>query len=221
MKKKLDIPLPRNWSSHVKSAVLHAISLASAVFTYARSRAATSCTRLARLQAELSAAKTEIALLREEISLKDERFSRVPAHERPFYRPIERMRILNLRAARGWSSKKTAEVFLLNEQTIAWWLHRIDEEGEKALIQLQEPVNKFPDFVRNIVLRLKLFYPSMGKLRIAELLARAGLHLGVTTVGRMIIRGSPLPDDAELLAVPKAETARTVKAKYPQPRLSY
>ena len=142
MNQKFDIPLPKNWPKHVKSAFLHTISLASAVITYARSRAATSCSRLARIQAELSVAKTEIALLKEEISLKDERFSRVPAHERPFYRPIERMRILNLRAARGWSSKKTAEVFLLNEQTIAWWLHRIDEEGEKALIQLQEPVKK-------------------------------------------------------------------------------
>ena len=54
MDQKLAIALPRNWPKQVKSAVLHAISLASAVFIYARARAATSCSRLARLQAELA-----------------------------------------------------------------------------------------------------------------------------------------------------------------------
>jgi len=47
-------------------------------------------------------------------------------------------------------------------------------------------VNKFPDFVRYIVQRLKTLSPSMGKVKIAETLCRAGLHLGVTTVGRIL-----------------------------------
>jgi transposase InsO family protein len=188
---------------------------ASRVYTISRSFAETKCSKIARIQADLDDAKTEIALLKEEISLKDERFSRVPAHERPFYRPIERMRILNLRAAQGWSSKRTAEIFLLNEQTIASWMQRLDEDGEKALIQLQEPVNKFPDFVRQMVLRLKLFYPGMGKHRIAELLARVGLHLGVSTVARMLKQESPVPDDKAPPAIAEPRTTRTVKAKSP------
>jgi transposase InsO family protein len=53
-------------------------------------------------------------------------------------------------------------------------------------------VNKFPDFVRYIVQRLKTLSPSMGKVKIAETLCRAGLHLGVTTVGR-ILKESPHP----------------------------
>jgi len=28
---------------------------------------------------------------------------------------------------------------------------RIDDQGDKALLQLREPVNKFPDFVRYVV----------------------------------------------------------------------
>ena len=47
-------------------------------------------------------------------------------------------------------------------------------------------MNKFPDFVRYIVRRLKTLCPSMGKIQIAQILARAGLHLGSTTVGRML-----------------------------------
>ena len=53
------------------------------------------------------------------------------------------------------------------------------------------PVNKFPDFVRYSVQRLKSLCPSMGKVKIAGVLARAGLHLGSTTVGR-IVKESPV-----------------------------
>ena len=36
--------------------------------------------------------------------------------------------------------------------------------------------------------------PSLGKVRLAQALARAGLHLGATTVRRMI-RREPAPED--------------------------
>jgi hypothetical protein len=107
-------------------------------------------------------AKSEIALLKEEMSIKYARLGRVPSHRRPYYRPFERMRILKVKAARGWSTRQAAEAFLLNEQTISSWLRRVDEEGERALIRIPEPVNKFPEFVRYIVGQLKLFFPMMG-----------------------------------------------------------
>ena len=53
-------------------------------------------------------------------------------------------------------------------------------------MQLREPVNKFPEFVSYLVRRLKTLCPTMGKKKIAQTLARAGLHLGTTTVGRML-----------------------------------
>ena len=75
------------------------------------------------------------------------------------------------------------------------WLKRIDEERERALVQLSEPVNKFPDFVRYLVKQLKVLCPMMGKVRIAQVLARAGLHLGATTVGRILKETEPVPED--------------------------
>ena len=96
------------------------------------------------------------------------------------------MAILELRAARGWSLKQTADTFLVTPATIASWVKRIDDQGTNGLLQLRQPVNKFPDFVRYIVQRLKTLSPSMGKVKIAETLCRAGLHLGVTTVGRIL-----------------------------------
>jgi putative transposase len=105
------------------------------------------------------------------------------------------MRILKLKAARGWSVSQIAEVFAVTEETIDSWLRRLAEEGDRALVRISEPVNKFPDFVRYRVKQLKALCPTMGKVRIAEVLARAGLHLGATTVGRILKDTGPVPED--------------------------
>ena len=81
------------------------------------------------------------------------------------------MAILELKAARAWSLTQAAEAFLVTAETIASWTKRVDEAGEDALVQIPEPVNKFPDFVRAIVQRLKTLCPAMGKVKIAETLA--------------------------------------------------
>ncbi len=70
-------PLPKRWPRHVKSAVLHAVSLASAALTLARSRVASIRDNKRRLRAHLEHAQTEIAQLREELDLKDARWSRL------------------------------------------------------------------------------------------------------------------------------------------------
>jgi hypothetical protein len=82
--------------------------------------------------------------------------------------------------------EQTSSTFLVTAATIAAWMKRLDEAGPDALVQLREPVNKFPDFVRYAVQRLKILCPSMGKVKLAQVLSRAGLHLGVTTVGRIL-----------------------------------
>ena len=111
--------------------------------------------------------------------------SQMAPARRPHYPPTERMAILELRAARGWSLEQTAKVFLVTAETIRSWVRRIDEAGAKALVQTFQPVNKFPDCVRYLVQRLKLLCPTLGKLKIAQILCRAGLHLGTTSVGRI------------------------------------
>ena len=61
------------------------------------------------------------------------------------------MAILTLRVTRGWSLEQAARVFHVTAATIACWMRRVDEQGPKALVQIREPVNKFPDFVRFVV----------------------------------------------------------------------
>ena len=75
-------------------------------------------------------------------------------------------------------------------------MRRIDEEGANTLVPVGEPVNKFPDFVRYAVQRLKALCPSLGKIKITDMLCRAGLHLGTTTVDPHDRRESPTARDS-------------------------
>ena len=139
--------------------------------------------------------------------------ARMPPRRRPHYGPMQRMRILKLKAARGWSASQTARVFAVTEETITSWLKRVDEEGDRALVQLSEPVNRFPAYVGYLVRWLKSMCPTMGKLRIAQTLGRAGLHLGATTVREMLRKRPDLKEPAEAAMTEEAVvvSARVLK----------
>src|SRR5947209_20568031 len=112
------------------------------------------------------------------------------------------------RAARDWSLAQTALVFLVTPVTIGSWTARLDEEGPDALVRLPDPVNKFPDFVGYLVRRLKILCPTLGKVKIAQILARAGLHLGSTTVRRVLRETRPPKPCPILRAACRAVSAR-------------
>ncbi len=158
-----------------------------------------------------------MALLREEVRIKDARMARIDPHRRPQYPPTQRMAILELKAARGWSLERTARTMLVTAATIASWMKRLDEQGPDALVQLPRPVNRFPELTAHLVRRLTVLAPALGKVKIAQVLARAGLHLGVTTVGRMLKdgpgKGRP-PRNTPDPEMPAGST-RVVTAKYP------
>ncbi|MCZ6654466.1 MAG: helix-turn-helix domain-containing protein [Planctomycetota bacterium] len=149
------IPLPVSWCQHARSAMLHVISFAQSALAYSRGWAVNSQVARVRLQAENDQLRQHAALLTEELRIKDARVMRIPAQKRPHYLPIDRMSILEVRAAHGWSMQQTADAFLVTPATIASWMSRLDEQGADALVQIREPVNRFPDFVRYAVQRLK------------------------------------------------------------------
>ncbi len=53
----VEIPLPKNWPVHIKSSILHTISLASTAFTSVCGWAAKRTDKVVHLQAELENAK--------------------------------------------------------------------------------------------------------------------------------------------------------------------
>jgi hypothetical protein len=95
--------LPKSWPKHAKAATLHIISLTHFVLTHVRGFAVNSPIHRVRLAAERDRLDSEVALLREEIRIKDARMAALAPHRRPHYSPTERMAILELMAARGWS----------------------------------------------------------------------------------------------------------------------
>jgi hypothetical protein len=203
--------LPKGWPKRVRSAVIHAMSLAHATLTTSRGWAANHWNKRFRLKIENERLRQEVALLEEEIRIKDSRMLRIPGHERPHYPPIERLAILELRAVRAWSLTQTADRLLVKTATVSSWMQRVDERGPAAIVQIPVPVNKFPELVAYIVQRLKVLCPSLGYVKIAQLLCRAGLHLGTSTVRRML-RSDVSPKDAR--AKRKAVGKRII-ARYP------
>ena len=128
-------PTPQSWGTHVTSAILHVIALAQYALTYSRSWAAGSSNERVRLKAENDHLEQELAVRQEGLRLKDARMRRMAPARRPHDPPTERMAILELRAARGWSLEQTAGTFLVAADTIRSWGRRIDEAGAKALVQ--------------------------------------------------------------------------------------
>lgn len=104
---------------------------------------------------------------------------------------------------------ETARRFLVTAVTLSNWMRRLDEGGEAALVAPSVSVNRFPDFVRDVVQRLRGSFPALGKKRIGEMLARASVHLATSTVGRLLKekpkRSSPSPETG-------AERGRVVTA---------
>jgi len=205
------LALPKHWTRSIQAALVHVMSLAHYALVQTRSWAANGSNDRVRLSANRELDQ-EIRLLREEIRIKNERLARIPPSQRPHYRPTERLAILELRALRGWSMAQTARVFSVTQATIASWGKRLDEQGPAALLRTPVPVNKFPDLVAHLVQRLQVLCPRLGKVKIAQMLARAGLHLGVSSVGRMR-RQRPTPGPRGRVAT--MDSARRLTASYP------
>jgi putative transposase len=205
------IRVPNEWPDCVKAALVHVASMAHWAIIYTKSWCANSPIARVRMAGQLDQTKQENSLLGEEIRIKDARMAKIPAKNRPHYPPTERMAILELKAARGWSAAQTADVFNLDPETVADWLRRTHDPDDD-LLQIPTPINKFPQFVRHVVCRLKVLCPAMGKERIAQTLARAGLLLSATTVGRCLSSRRPVPPSDPVVETPSG--TRTVTAKY-------
>ena len=79
-KKPPTIPLPKSWTKHVRTAMLHVISLAQYATAYTRSWAADSTNGRIRIKAENDRAQQDILLLREEMRIKDARIAGPTIH---------------------------------------------------------------------------------------------------------------------------------------------
>ena len=201
------IPLPKSWSKFARHALLNVIGLVRVVMLAGREHFIRNGDVA---EARVHRLETEVALLREELRILGSRMACINPHQRPQYPPMMRMAILQLRAIRGWSKAETARRFFVSDATIRSWNSRADDD---SLLTTNSPVNRFPEFVRHATQQIKLFCPSLGNVKIAETLARAGIHIGKTTVGRILKEkplGSPRPSPSE-----DSNKSSRIVAKYP------
>ena len=119
------IAVPNGWNRRANSAIIHILALSRYAFTALIARASNDRDRRTRLRAEVDHLQHELALLREELRIKDARMERVPPHRRRHSTPLERMAILELRTARGWSVRQAGERLLLTPTTVDAWVARI------------------------------------------------------------------------------------------------
>ena len=145
------IPLPKAWPKQVCAAVVHAVALAHYALIHARSWCLDSRLNRVRLAAERDIARSKVRQLKQELDIKDARLARLEGRKRPQYLPEERLAILGLRAAAGWTTMETARRFQVAVATIARWTKRLHDEGPEGLLALRVPVNRFPDFVSELV----------------------------------------------------------------------
>ena len=82
------IPLPRGWPWRVRSAVIHAISLAHFSLTSTRSWSANNWNVRIRLKTENDRLRQELALLQEEMRIKDARRLVIPYRRERFRREL-------------------------------------------------------------------------------------------------------------------------------------
>ena len=129
---------PRGWKKRVKRVLLNVISLGRVCTSVLEAEDAASSDSAVRGSAEVEPLRREIRLLDEELALNSARLSRVPARRRPHFSPTERMRILELKAARGWSTAQTANQFLVTEATISSWQRSASIDATR-LLRTSEP----------------------------------------------------------------------------------
>jgi len=150
--------------------------------------------RLSRA-ARIAVLEERVERLERELAIVRARFLRVPAPNRPRFRPAERLEILWHGARHGLSVVALADAFCVTKQAILNWRHAA--EGNEP--RLLPSICRLPDLVDEIVQRLKAEWPAWGTRRIAGQLARLGLLASRTSVQRILRRpGRPAPDHGVL-----------------------
>jgi transposase InsO family protein len=199
------IPLPKGWSVLTLQAVLHVITLARIILLNAANWSdGPECDTL-RLRVENSRLQSEIALLQCEIEIKDARFARLEPKKRPHYLPHERLQILMIQATRGLVNVQIAKRFQVTLQTIRNWIQGKDKDT--GTVQILEKPTRYPDFVRLIVQQFKVCCPMLGRFKIADILARAGLHISASTVKHCI--DEPPIDPTKIETLPENPPSET------------
>jgi transposase InsO family protein len=141
------------------------------------------------------------------------RFGKIPERHRPYYPPVARFRILEIRGLLAWSAHETARVFLVCPNTILNWDRMADPSARAvgSCVKPQPPVRRAADVVRSVV-QLMSRLGFGGQDLTARILARAGWRISARSVGRYRRERvvAPPPPPAQAAPPPHPVVARFV-----------
>jgi transposase InsO family protein len=208
---------PRRWPTRAHTAFLNAVALVRTAVVTACADVDNAANPRAVLAAEITRLREQNCVLTETLRILGARIGVLPPQQRPHYPPQERAAILALAARGGWNHRQTANTFLVTAATIANWMRVVDDKGPDALVKPRKPINRLPAFVTAVVQQLSGLAPRVGKRQLATIVARAGIAISASTVGRMRKHATvkaPPPKPKRRAARP-AKKKRVVTAKYP------
>ena len=140
MTHETEIRIPPGWTEIAKSGLVNAVALARLTLLQVLSGFENGRAPKARLLSEIERLRARIAQLESELAVKDRRMTQLAPFKRPHYSPPDRLQILLLMAATGWTLAETARPFLVSAQTIANWRKRLVRERVSGTEPGSKPV---------------------------------------------------------------------------------
>lgn len=140
---------------------------------------------LATLLARLEEAELKARLAWETAEILAARLAKIPERRRPYYTPIHRFRILEIKNLLAWSAQEAARVFLVCANTILNWECSADTETGTVGVAVQPvpPIRRAADVVRALAQRMARLAFG-GQDLSARILARAGWRVSARSIGR-------------------------------------
>ena len=180
-------------SATVLSLVDSMAIVLSQAYQLARARLASAASPILRLLVQRDQAISETDLLRRELEIFRVQREGLPPHQRPNYRPEQRLAILQLRRLRGWSIKKIAQRLVVHPNTIRSWVKALEGKGRPSLLNGAVVWNRIDDAVRWAVHELRRLCPEpeFGTRSIARHVLRASIQISRSTVQRVLREPKP------------------------------
>ncbi|MEM8756745.1 MAG: DDE-type integrase/transposase/recombinase [Planctomycetota bacterium] len=148
---------------------------------------------IVRMMGQRDGASHDAALLERELDVFRSQRRRKPSHQRPFYAPTERAQILEVMRLRGWSTKETAQRFVVHPNTIRNWQRAVEDKLRAEQVLGRPPWNRIHDGVRRLIHEIRVAFPEpeFGTRTIARHIVRAGITISRTSVRRVLQEEPP------------------------------
>ena len=141
---------------------------------------------LTKAAARVKEAQLQARLAWEIVEILGARLDKLPEHQRPYYTPVQRFRILEIKNLLGWNRDLIARLFRVCSNTISNWERAADPTTHTvgSTVRPVPPIVRIADVARRLV-QTMLQFGIGGEEMVAQALARAGWTLSARSVRRI------------------------------------